>query len=338
MRRYAVFSAILLGLATNVAAADVQPKLTAGVRVQALYQNDETCGQPSTFALKRVRLGVAAALDDRLSAIGAIEGRDRDDGIIVMEAYGRYDLNRNLRLQAGQMYVPFGLESRRGFSKREFYDRTYVTDQITRDMGRRPIGQRDARFRDIGIEVIAATAYDGYEFRADVMVMNGNGILTTDNNNAKDVVGRATVTAPFGLTAGGSFYHGTYVATEHTDGMSEQAFGGELSWVGQIAGRETRVEGEYLIGKWDTDSSAIEPRGAYLAVSAYVAAKLETAARFDWFEPDRKAGPVVDWKRLSLALRYYLVRGNFVAAEYEFRDKDNDHLANRLTLQLLTVF
>jgi len=338
MRRYRVLSVILLGLAINAAAADFQPKLTAGVRVQTLYQEDETCGQPSTFSLKRVRLGFAAALDDRLSAIGAIEGRDKDDGIIVIEAYGRYDLNRNLRLQAGQMYVPFGLESRRGFSKREFYDRTFVTDQITRDMGRRPIGRRDARFRDIGIEAIVTSAYGGYECRADVMIMNGNGILTTDNNNAKDVVVRATVAAPFGLNAGGSIYHGTYNATQHADGLSERALGCDLSWVGRIAGHETRIEGEYLAGKWATDSSAIEPRGAYLAVSIYAIANLQAAARFDWFEPDRKAEPIVDWKRLSLALRYYLVRGSFLGAEYEFRDKDNDHLGNRLTLQLLTVF
>ncbi len=329
---------LALGATTFAVDQQSQPQLKTSLRVQSMFQNDETCGKQSTFDLKRVRLGFAAAFDEKLSARMAIEGRDKDDGIIVMEAYGIYELCRYAQLQAGQMYAPFGLESRRGFDKREFYDRTYITDAITRNMGRRPAGKRDGRFRDIGVEALGSVPVEPISIGYALMLMNGNGILTTDNNDEKDFVGRLTIASPWGATIGGSFYHGTFEDLTDSIGLEEQAWGLEFSWTGRITGRDCRLEGEYQQGKWDTTGAATEPRGFYAAVSGYVIPKFEIAARYDWFDPNHNVTPTDDWTRVSLALRYFLVEGSFVAVDYEIRDKDSADIGNRLTVQLMTAF
>lgn len=330
---------LLMLFAAATARAD-QPdrSLSVGFRVQSLFQHDETPGKDASFEIKRARAIFDGSFDRRLTGHATIETID-DSGVVLLQGYAGYRFHPALAVRAGQMYVPFGLESRRGFDRRKFYDRSYVTDHITRDMGRRAEDGRNGRFRDIGVELYGSVPVNqGLDLSYQLMVFNGNGILVSDNNDSKDLVSRVVVALPGNLSLGGSAGTGTYTATvdsEHVD-LDETALGFELLWEGPVAGRHARFQAEYLRGNWQHPERDREPWGYYLTGAVYVRPELEAAARWESFETDNDAGD--RWTRLSLALRFYLDGRHLVAADYEIRDHDSSDIGNRLTLQFTASF
>ena len=337
---FALVSACVLLLTSGALAADSsRPDVTARLRVQSLFQNDESCNKEATFAVARARLELVGELDSKLSAKAALEGRDKDDGLILMEGYAAYAVHPALEIRAGQMLVPFGLESRRGFDRRKFVDRSLVTDGVTRDMGRRPKDGRNGRFRDAGVQLSGLAPIDDFSINYYAMLCNGNGILTADNNGEKDVVARLTVTSPWGLAAGGSVYIGTFENLVDSTGMDERAFGVELLWSGRIREHECRLQGEYITAVWDTTGEDIKPRGFYLSAAVYARADFELCGRYEQYEPNSNLAATFKRTRGSFALRYYLAGRSFVAADYEIREFDDDStIGNRLTLQVQAVF
>ena len=328
---------VLFAAATTLA-DEPDRSFSVGFRVQSLFQNDETSGNDASFEIKRARAIFDGSFDRRLTGHATIETID-DSGVVLLQGYAGYHFHRAVAVRAGQMYVPFGLESRRGFDRRKFYDRSYVTDGITRDMGRRAEDGRNGRFRDIGVELHGSVPVNqGLDLSYQLMVFNGNGILVSDNNESKDLVSRVVLTLPGNLSFGGSAGTGTYTATidsEQVD-LDETAFGFELLWEGPIFGRHARCQAEYLRGCWQYPERDREPWGYYVSGAVYLRPELEAAARWDSYETDNDAGD--RWTRLSLALRFYLDDRHLVAADYEIRDHDSSDIGNRLTLQFTASF
>jgi len=334
-----VFALVLLLTSGAMAAGADHPDVSARLRVQSLFQNDESWGKDATFAVARARLELFGDIDSKLTAKAAIEGRDKDDGLILIEGYAAYTVHPALEIRAGQMLVPFGLESRRGFDRRKFVDRSLVTDGLTRDLGRRPKDGRNGRFRDAGVQLSGRAPIEDFTIDYCAMLCNGNGILAVDNNDEKDIVARLTVASPWGLAAGGSVYFGTFENLVDSTGMDERAFGVELLWSGKIHDHDCRLQGEYIAAVWDTTGEDIKPRGFYLSAAVYAREDLELCGRYEEYEPNGNLAATIKRTRGSFALRYYLTGRSFVAADYEIREYDDDSaISNRLTVQVQAVF
>lgn len=334
-----LFTALLVSGIARAAEPDPGAvTLEPGFKIQTLFENDETCTKDATFSVKRARATLDGALSDRLTAHMTIETIDNDDGIVLLQGYATYTFHRALNIQAGQIYVPFGIENRRGFDKREFFDRSFVTDQVLRNVGRKQ-GDRDARFRDIGAAVHGKITFeDDFSLDYAAMAFNGNGILATDNNDEKDLSARIVIGSPWRLSLSGSAYTGTWLNEMDTTEFDEQAFGIGAQWLGKIAGRDIRAQAEYLWANYETAAADIEPTGLYLYAAAFILPQLETGIRYDRFEPDTNDSRNINWQRISLTARYHLAHGSLIAADYEIREKDSEDIDNRLIVQLLAVF
>ncbi len=320
------------GIKENLASSSV------GVKVQSVFNNHESTGRNSSFEMKRVRLLFDGRFGAMLRGHISLEGVD-DSGLIVIQAFGDVGINPALTIRAGQFLVPFGRESRRSFDKRKFYSRSLVTEAVTRDMGRRSESGRNGRFRDIG-----AALFGGFKpsprisLGYHIAVLNGNGILTEDNNDSKDLVARLTINGPPGVSVGGSAYTGTFLNESDSLSHGERALGMDGNWEGMIASRRVEIQAEYIAANYKTPSGDISLEGFYVQTAIMPLDRVELSVRYEKFRPDSNHQSGVTRRRVSLSARYYLYSHAYWAVDYEVREWDNPQPGNLLAVQLMVTW
>ncbi len=159
-------------------------------QVQFQATNHSAAESHTTFEVRRGRLQLAAELKKELSL--RIEFDATTTEIKARDLYLRYDIGRNLTLKAGQLKKPFSYGRLRPARNLRIIERpAHIREDFRRFLG-----------RDVGL----LAEWDSIKpMELSIGIFNGSGVgpgARTDNNDAKDVVGRIELEPLKDLTFG----------------------------------------------------------------------------------------------------------------------------------------
>jgi hypothetical protein len=216
--------------------------------VQGMYQanlNDEGELVDNTFRMRRVRLSVDGKLSKTVSY--KLQG-DFVRSPMLVDAYVKYKPCNEFAIQIGQFKTPFTIESPINPVNLEIFDYGEIIQQLG---GYKDVCGVGGLGRDIGvmatggfIPMMKGESIDYNIVDYAVGVFNGNGPVTIDNNNRKDIVGRLEVHPGLkALTLSSSYYYGKYYKDEENNGTRNRWAAGAQYNDGKLV-----LRGEYISG------------------------------------------------------------------------------------------
>lgn len=321
-------------LLTCVMTVQAQKRATSASEIKpfvwlqtGLLNEDDNDTSPS-FICRSARVGLygKATRDiDYQLMFEAIHGADLDPKLY--DAWIEYKFSRNFGLRVGQFKYPFGIEAYPGIVYWKFIDPSYVTEAIVREMGRKGAGEESGVYRDIGIEAAGRYQFEhDYSATYNIMLMNGNGINTTDNNDHKDIVLHGNLDTPSGLKLGVSYFQGKAVSETITEGLSESAFGFDFSWKNEINDRPFMLQGELMTAIYEQRGRDPEPWGYYLYGTYFFTEEIEIGLRYDYYDPDELEPGVDNNKRATLLFGYSFAKDQLIRVNYEIIDNEYEDM------------
>ena len=299
---------------------DFKPTIKTFYWLQAgYYDNDLENGEP-TFEFKRARFGIKGKVLKHVGYHLMIEGIHDGVDPRVYQAWIDYELHPLASVRVGQFKYPFGLEALPGFVWWKFIDPSLVTGGIVKELGRKNAADETGLFRDIGVQLSGNYKInENYTAKYQAMIMNGNGILKTDNNKAKDFAIRGQLFAPYGAQVGIAYFIGNFRnATDSLD-YDESALGLEFMLENKLAGRPFRVQGEYITAVYETTSADLKPDGYYIyGTYCLYTSKLEAAIRYANYEPTSS----LTLKKTTAGLTWYIAKDQLIRLNVDSIDSD----------------
>jgi hypothetical protein len=301
-----------------------KPSVKTFYWLQAGYLNDETENTHPTFNFKRARFGIKGKVLENVGYHLMVEGIHNGVDPQLYQAWIDYHLHPLANIRIGQFKYPFGLEAKPGFVFWKFIDPSFVTGGIVNNLGRINDGDENGLFRDIGAMISGNYKIkDEYTAGYEMMIFNGNGILQTDNNDAKDFAIRGTFGSAYGTQIGLTYYHGQFYSNNNSRNYDENAIGLEFAMEYEIAERLVRVQGEYIMANYETAGDDIKPRGYYIYSTYYIIAEmLELSARYSFFEPNSDAATTIERVKTTLGGTYYLGKYQLIRVNYDIVEDD----------------
>ena len=182
----------VLTAATPAGAQAAQPPITIGritlngfIQADAIFSEAASDGSEpaSTFAIPRARVGLAGDITSKVSwYLQGDFANVTSDGRILRDAYLQFTATKQFAVRFGQMVAPFSLERLTSYSKLEVIDRSVI-------------GTFLAPSRDVGLMVFNVAPWRGW-LTYGAAIINGTGQNRTDDNSAKDLVGRIVTKVP----------------------------------------------------------------------------------------------------------------------------------------------
>ncbi|HEY3376508.1 MAG TPA: porin [Armatimonadota bacterium] len=310
--------------------------------LQTRYTSSDDDTLNSGFEVKRARLQLAgdatpvidyklqmdfAGAKKAVTAVNSDPTKSKTDLFgkpTLLDAVIGYKLSQNTRFQAGQFYIPFGLENITSDAVLDTINRSQTTERLVpgRDTGNQG--------RDIGIQFGGIRPLDSEGSRAleyAVALLNGAGINTGDDNGRADVAAHVLLKPGIdGLAVGGSYFNGatgtTRVPHERTGLELVYRYGG---WA---------VKGEYLTGKDD-----VSKHGYYGTLVRNLSKFTQAVVRYDHVSSSafKTTDTVKPSKVTTVGLNWFLSKDTQtrIAVNYELRREDGAQVAND---QLLAQF
>lgn len=273
----------------------------------------------NTLEIRRARLALDGNLTPKAAYRMQIDGA-RSPALI--DARLDYTLRPFAKVTVGQFKIPFSQESL--VSARDLIpiERSLVGNSLVpgRDTG--------SSGRDIGAQLAGkVTRSDGRPlFDYAVGVFNGAGISRRDDNRRKDGVARLVVHPFDGLSLGGNYYNGESGVTN----ISRERAGVELAYTRNLYS----LRGEYI---WGHDGP-VRKYGWYSQFAYKFRPKWEALARFDKFDPRRRAGDDVTNTYL-VGVNWYLSNWVKLQANYGLVDEEaRTELTNLILSQVQFQF
>ena len=280
-----VASFVLLGTYVDAKKPDVKSevaKTTISGYVQAQFQttNEDDAVPNNTFTVHRGRFQLKSKLTDSLSTTLEIDAKT--DGVETKDIYLRYKISPKFSLKVGQMKKPFSF--------------AYLQAMYKSPMIERPLHVRKYFDNYLGRDVGLIAEWEPHkQIELAMGVFNGAGSgedAVTDNNNAKDFVGRVELMPAKWLTMGGNVSsHGLTEDSDDTPLADRRvtAYGADLSF--RRSG--FRVVAEGLFG--DKPSSDVDAQMIGLYITAAhkrelkdsVITAIENGGRIEFADSDR---------------------------------------------------
>ena len=282
---FLIVSFALLGTSVDAKKPDVKSevaKTTISGYVQAQFQttNEDDAVPNNTFSVHRGRIQLKSKLTDSLSTTLEIDAKT--DGVETKDIYLRYKISPKFSLKVGQMKKPFSFSYLQAMYKspmieRPLHVRKYFDNYLGRDVGL--IAEWEPHKR---IE-LAMGVFNGADSGEDAV---------TDNNNAKDFVGRVELMPAKWLTMGGNV--SSHGLTEDSDDTSladrrVTAYGADLSF----RRSDFRVVAEGLFGNKPSSDADAQMIGLYITAAHKrelkdsVIAAVESGGRIEFADKDR---------------------------------------------------
>lgn len=295
------------------------PELKLGGFLQQHFIVDQTSGSPARFSIYRARLGVTGSITDRIrvNVIGGyVEPPDRTPRLV--NAFIDFDIHPLFQVRTGQFLLPFGLEGPEVIVFNPAIERTMAIRRLN----------TFAMFRDIGVQVSGRQS----GFRYAVAVVNGSGANQPEQFNPKDVLGRIGWSPAESIEIGVSGHIGQYRPVPSSgEHESRMRAGIDFSYTGD----PLFFRGEYMVREDDLpDGISQNMKGAYLLGGYRFSEKVETVARYEFFDPNTSSGDDL-LTGIMMGVNYYFVGNNRLSLNYEIRDdRLNPELDNVLTVQM----
>lgn len=254
-----------------------------------------------TFRFRRARFALFGDLTDRIGWYASVELTA--PSVPLRDVYVNFRIVPWMTLRAGQFVTHFSLERQISTSRLEAIDR--VLQPLTPG-------------RDVGATLFSERPLGGW-FGYSAGVINGAGQNQIDDNDAKDVVGRVTVSPPGlkNLTVGVNAATGAQpTGRRHRVGADVEVRAGRLRAMAEVIRQEhdgSRILGLLMLaahrtGPWElvgrvsrrereaTDDWRLDVGGSY-----YFVGRTRLMANLVYF-PDVAGGPFGVIVRLQLAL------------------------------------
>jgi phosphate-selective porin OprO/OprP len=303
--------------------------LTLGGLLQARYQAFQGTSGNNGFDVRRARLSLKGGIANNWDYELYFELAGAP---ILLDGIVGYKFGDYLKLSAGQLKIPFSLESITSDSQLELIDRSQI-EEVLAARGKDVIGNQIGR--DIG--AFAAGSFfrykDAYLFDYQLGVYNGNGInKTADNNKKKDLGGRLTVHPISNLSISYDFYRGhaiygtvTATQTRNRHGVDARYIHGPLS----------------LTAEYDKGIDGLIHREGWYAQAAYyvLPKKLQIAVKYDKYNPTQTNN--LDESRWYIgAVNYYFNSWAKFAIDYTYKREQApaQTLNNLLAVQMQLTF
>lgn len=310
----------------------------------------------STFRQHRWIINVGAQVTDRIRfnseyeiEYGGPDSAGGDGEAKVEQAYIDYLINDQINLRAGAVLIPFGRYNLYHDSDlQDLTDRPLVARDIV------PTTWTEAGYGFFGGFEPVIGSYEDLVLNYEVYAVNGldagfsdtglggaRNSLKTDNNDAKSLVGRLTISPFLGHEIGLSGYWGEY------NGAGDAITGGALDTLNNFGPVELITEYAYFDVEESptvTSDAANSFQGAYVQLNYHFWPRflndtflgrgfqdptLTLVSRYGWakIHDDIDAGSGGnEEKRYTMGLNYRPTDSFVVKLEYQFNDTDNETL------------
>ena len=267
---------------------------------QTRYTNG--VGTTNPLEIRRARLAVDGNLTPKASYRVQI---DAVRSPVLLDARFDYAPRPYAKVTVGQFKIPFGQENLTTARDLISIERSLVGLSLVpgRDTGNNG--------RDIGLQLAGNIVRgDGRPvFDYAVGFFNGAGINRRDDNRRKDVGGRLVFYPFAGFSLAGDYYNGASGEKE----VSRERAGVEVAYARKLYS----LRGEYI---WGHDGP-VRKYGWYSQFAYRFRPKWEALARFDTYDPKRRAGKDVTNTYL-FGVNWYLLNWVKLQANYGLVDEE----------------
>lgn len=313
----------------------LMPKV--GGYIEAWYQKDDSdlaSGKvDNEFRVRRARIDVKGNATEEVGyrVTANLDGASSTKAQL-WDGYITYKPHPLALITAGQFKYNFTLEGLEGTPDRIPVLRAESINDIAS-----PLGTTGGSLRDVGVQLLGRKK-EALGLKYAVAVINGAGLNARDNNDDKDVVGRATVSPVEGLTLGISGYKGKGQTEDAAFDVDESSYGIDAEYL--IKGLGLSIRGEYVKAKWENwgynttskkweaiQGTDQEPNGWYLqaAYNLPFLPKLQTMARYEDYEKDSNTSDS-HLETTTVGLTYYIKDKTRISANYLFRDAESSQI------------
>jgi phosphate-selective porin OprO and OprP len=312
---------------------------------QAVYQNFQHPGKfYDGFSIKRARLDFQGhfssqfdyrLLVDFVGSSGA-NGTAPTGGALIspflVEGFIVYKPFPSLNIKAGQMIIAFSQENMTQDRNLDLIERSQVVNALVARKGDAANGLVDSvgnqNGRDIGIQVNGRLfrIEDFYLLDYTLQLLNGAGINSLDNNQAKDIDGRLVFHPLKMLSIGGSYYNGNDRFTSSlTKDQKRIRWGTELA----LEYNAVLVKAEYIRGE-EGNSNPIVHQGWYGEAAYFIVPKhLQGIFRYDWYDANL-AKNQVNSTYYDFGLTYFFNVWTKLQVYYSLRNQQGPALNNNM--------
>ncbi|MFK5958222.1 MAG: porin [Lutibacter sp.] len=297
--------------------------------IQPQYNNYFTDQGENTFNFKRARLGVRGRVNRSFSYYFVLETSAFIGGgdAYLLDAFVTYDKNKWAKISLGSFKQPFGREVTTACHSLTTIDRSIVADQLV------------APQRDMGLMVLGGS--NKTKFKYAVALMNGRGLGVKDNNEKKDVIGRASYQVLDFMNVGASFRYG-YPNNENDD---RTTYGIDAS----VKYKDLTVQGEYIYDEGDYNRAAgggcgSEPLelgekrdGAYIMASYNINEKIQPVFKYEYFDQDTDLKKIGYQERMTIGLNYFFNKKTRLQINYQANIETHINIDNDALLMQMQI-
>ena len=253
------------------------------------------------------RIIAKGSYDERISYLvmtEMINQSSADSRPIFLQGWIDYKLFKQLSAKIGQFKYPFGRDAYGTVMAWKFAHPSYISGNIAKKLGR-----SGGFYRDVGVQVTGSHSLnEKTAVFTRLMVMNGNGINSTDENRDKDFVGQVGVKLPYNIEIGGSYFTG-----------KDESWGGESAFNGYFIMKYSRLhaQAEYSRAVYENNGYGdIEPAGFYAFATYELYPHVEAGARYERYESNMNLEDT-DRDRVSLMAAYNFSEMTRIMLNYE---------------------
>jgi phosphate-selective porin len=298
--------------------------------IQPQYNTYFTDQGDNTFNFKRARIGIKGRANRSFSYYFVLETSAFIGGgdAYLLDAFVTYDKNEWAKISLGSFKQPFGREVSTACHSLTTIDRAVVSDQLV------------APQRDMGLMLLGGSSKT--KFRYALALMNGRGLGVNDNNEKKDVIGRASYQVLNFMNVGASFRYG-YPNNEDDD---RKTYGIDAS----VKYKDLTIQGEYIYDEGDYNRAAgggcgSEPLelgekrdGAYIMATYDVNSKLQPVFKYEYFDQDTNIKKIGYQERMTVGLNYFFNKSTRLQINYQanietYINTDNDALLMQMQVK-----
>jgi len=298
--------------------------------IQPQYESHFTDPGSSTFDFKRARFGVRGRVNRSFSYYVVLEASPFVGGgdAYLLDAFVTWDKHEWTKVSLGSFKQPFGREVTTACHSLMTIDRAIVSDQLV------------APQRDMGLMLLGGSSKT--KFRYSLALMNGRGLQVKDNNEKKDIIGRASYQVLDFLNVGASFRYG-YPNNEDDD-RTTYGVDAKAKYNGFT------LQGEYIYDEGDYNRAAgggcgADPlelgekrHGGYVMAAYDINEKLQPIFKYEYFDQDDDLEVLGYQEQMTFGVNYFInkktrLQINYQAKEINGVTENNDALLMQLQVR-----
>jgi phosphate-selective porin len=297
--------------------------------LQPEYVSRFTDQAESTFTFKRARIGVRGRANRSFSYYFVLETSAFIGGgdAYLLDAFVTYDKHEWAKVSLGSFKTPLSRDVATPCHALMTIDRSIVADQLV------------APQRDMGLMLLGGS--NQTKFRYSVALLNGRGLGINDNNEKKDVAGRATYQFLDFLNVGASFRYG--YPNNQDDTRTSYAIDALLTYNDLI------VQGEYIYDEGDYNRAAgggcgAEPlelgekrAGAYVQAAYNVNEKFQPVLKYEYFDQDLDQKKIGYTERMTVGVNYFFNKSTRLQINYQANIETHVNIDNDALLMQMQI-